>query len=693
MKTLKSCGLFPYTVFLGAFLLFQIQPIIGKYFLPWFGGAPAVWLTCLMFFQLLLLGGYTYAHVLQRLRPGRQAALHIGLLMAALATGGALVRIWGSPIFPDPSWRPSGVERPTVDILRLLLVSIGLAYFLLSTSASLLQAWFHRIQPERSPYIFYVVSNTASLLALLSYPLVIEPHWTIREQAWMWSGGFLIYSVLCGVCASRVRKLPHSRTLSLHHSRTPALPYSNSLRLLWTLLSFCGVLALMAITNQMTQDIPPVPFLCILSLSIYLLSYMIGFMGKKRTRQDFSIALLICAFGAVGYLSRQGVSADIRLQIAAYSFILFAICLFCHQALYRTKPDPEQLTGFYLCISLGGALGGLFTVLAAPFLFKGFWEYQLVLILSGALAVFFIYTDPDTGRIFQRIRHAFPVLLAGFTVFLVLNLMKDMHGTVYRERNFFGCVQVEIEYFKGIPICRLMHGRILHGSQIQHPDFLNQTTDYYTEKGGGGLAILNHPKRLTGRPMRVGLLGLGVGVLSAYARPGDVFRFYEIDPAIIRLAQNSPWFSFLRNSKAKIEIVLGDGRISLERELENGQPPATPFDVLVLDAYSGDQIPVQTLTLEAFEIYLRHLSADGILAVHITNRNLDLLPVLVQVRKHNGLQMAYIESEDADWVLLGRNPDFMRQPAIAQADSLKSRTIRSIRPWTDDYSNLLDVIK
>jgi hypothetical protein len=693
MKMLKSYGPFPFTVFLGAFLLFQIQPIIGKYFLPWFGGAPAVWLTCLMFFQLLLLGGYTYAHFLQRLRPVRQAALHAGLLIAALVTGSLLVLAWGSPILPGLSWRPAAdAAWPTVDILRLLLISIGLSYFILSTSASLLQAWFHRIQPDRSPYIFYVVSNTASLLALLSYPLMIEPHLTIRAQAWVWSGGFLVYVLLCIRCVSKVRKLPDLHTHIPPYVRTPVLPYSKARFLLWTLLSFCGVLALMAITNQMTQDIPPVPFLWILPLSIYLLSYILGFIEKQRGWQDVYIYLLLCAFGAAWYLMKEGLELEIRYQIAAYSFILLTICLFCHNALYRTKPDPKHLTGFYLGLSLGGALGGLFTVLAAPFLFKGYWEYQLVLILAGALAVFFIYTDAETRRSFRPVRHIFPVLLAAFAVFLGSGIVKELRRSVYMERNFFGSVRVAVETNNGIPIYSLLHGKINHGMQIDHPKFRTRPTTYFTANSGVGLAI--QVKQQQRDSMRVGVLGLGIGTLAVYGREGDIYRLYEIDPEVIRLAETAPYFSYLRDCKAKVNVVQGDGRISLEQESDNR------FDVLVLDAFSGDSPPAHLLTLEAFELYLTHLAEDGVIAVNISNRYLDLLPVLVQIRNHFKLHAVYIQSAgdqkisaNAQWVLLSRDAEFMRQPAIAQVDLLKTRIVRTIRPWTDDYSNLLSVMK
>jgi len=693
MKGFRIRTVFACTVFLGSFLLFQIQPLIGKYLLPWFGGAPSVWLTCLMFFQLLLLGGYAYAHVVQRLAPSRQAFLHAGLLATALVAGGVLVSVWGSPLLPGLSWRPEGTERPVFHILRLLLVSIGLSYFLLSSGASLLQIWFHRVQPDRSPYIFYIVSNTASLLALLSYPLLFEPLLTTRQQAWLWSGGFTVYVMLCSVCAANVRKTPAIP----HDSDSPnplRPPYSKLT--LWTLISFCSVLSLMAMTNRMTLDIPPVPFLWILPLSIYLLSYILGFMEKQRNWQDGYIYLLICAFGAVWYLSGLGLEIDIRTQIAVYSFILLAICIFCHNALYRTKPAPANLTGFYLCISLGGALGGLFAVLAAPFLFKGYWEYELALILTGSLALFFIYTDPDTRRTFQPIRHAFPVLLVLFSSLLIRDIAKETKNSVYMGRNFFGSVRVAVEINNNIPIYSLLHGKINHGMQIDHPAFRTRPTTYFTENSGVGLAL--QFKQHQAGSMRVGVLGLGIGTLAAYGREGDVYRMYEIDADIIRLAEEAPYFSYLRDSKAAIRVVEGDGRLSLERELLSGGPER--FDLLVLDAFSGDSPPAHLLTLEAFDLYLKHLAEEGVIAVNISNRYLDLLPVLVQVSRHFTLNMAYIQSRGdmkisaaAQWVLLSREDALIRYPAVSRVNSLGEQAVREIRPWTDDYSNLLRVMK
>ncbi len=707
MKNLRSFGFFPAAVFLGAFLLFQIQPLIGKYFLPWFGGAPAVWLTCLMFFQLLLLAGYAYAHALQTRGRRVQTLLHGTLLLIVVLLCVLRVIRWGSPVLPDDTLRAAPAGPPAAAVVQLLLISIGLAYFLLSTSASLLQAWFHRVQPGRSPYIFYVVSNIASLLALLSYPFLVEPHLSIQQQAWIWGGGLAVYVLLCAGCARRVwitpdpasPASPDADTPIPPDAHTPARPHLQSPGparfLLWTLLSFCGVLALMALTNRMTQDIPPVPFLWVLPLSIYLLSFIIGFMERQRRWQDWYIYGLLCAFALVAYLAREGLELDIRRQIAAYGAILLAVCLFCHNALFRTKPDPGHLTAFYLCMSFGGALGGLFVVLAAPLLFTGYWEYQLMLALAGALGVFFIYRDPDTRRTFRPVRHLFPLLLAGWIVFLVIGTVRERHDTVYRARNFFGSVRVAREINSGIPVYSLMHGRINHGMQIDHPRLKNRPTTYFTEESGVGRAVRLLQNRQ--RRLYTGVLGLGIGTLAAYGREGDRFRFYEIDPEVIRLAAESPWFTYLRDTSAAIDTIPGDGRLSLAAEDRRGD---APFDLLVLDAFTGDSPPAHLLTLEAFDLYLRRLAPDGLLAANISNRYLDLLPVLDRVREHFGLHMAYIQSSgdmkisaSAQWVLLTRDPDLLRQPLIARADSLDQRTIPRIRLWTDDYSNLLNVIK
>ena len=667
--------------------------MIGKYILPWFGGSPAVWMTCLMFFQLVLLGGYAYAHYLQELRSRKQIVIHSVLLAFAVLAGLALLPKWGSPILPPVSLRPTGSEAPTWQVFKLLLISIGFPYFLLSTSASLLQAWFHKVDRSQSPYVFYVVSNVASLLALLTYPALVEPNLTVKTQSLVWGGAFVAYAGLCLWCVFKVWK-SHQPEECTKKVKTKDVDTS-SRPLLWILLSFCGVLALMAITNQMTQNIPPVPFLWILPLSLYLLSFIVGFAEKQRGWQVYYIFLVVCALALVTYLSREGLEVEIKKQVAGYGFILLAICLFCHNALYRAKPDPHRLTGFYLCISLGGALGGLFVVLAAPFLFKGYWEYQLCLILSGGLAIWVTYSETTTRDIFGKLRHIFPLLLVGYAVFLGKGIVKETRGSVYMGRNFFGSVRVVMEISQGIPIYSLMHGKINHGMQIQHEKLRYCPITYFSVNSGVGLAF--QFKRKSG-PFDVGVVGLGIGTLAAYGREGDSFRMYEIDPDVVRLARETQWFTYLSDCKADVTVVEGDGRLCLENEMN--QKGSHQFDVLVLDAFTGDSPPAHLLTLEAFDLYLNHMEENGVLAVNISNRYLDLLPVLDRVRETYGLQMAYIHSRgdggktaDAQWILLSRNSSFLQYPKIAQADIYKRMSIKKIRPWTDEFSNLLSVIK
>lgn len=689
---MKKTNFFPLAVFTGAFLLFQIQPLIGKYFLPWFGGTPAVWMTCLMFFQLLLLGGYAYAHGLQHFPPRKQVAIHLSLLSLAVLAGIILFFVWGSPILPPLSWKSSQSDWPAWSVFRLLFISIGLSYFLLSTSASLLQAWFHRAEPNKSPYVFYIVSNTASLLALLSYPVFIEPVFSLKTQALLWSGGFVAYVALCLLSARNV--WPIITTESKTNGSDPTDKPDWKTSLLWTALAACGVLALMAVTNQMTQDIPPVPFLWILPLVLYLLSYIIAFMDRLRDWQDYYIFLLICAGLTAFYILDKGLDLAIEKQIAGYGFILFSVCLFCHNALYRRKPEPQHLTRFYLSIALGGVLGGIFVAILAPRLFAQYWEYQLALVSAAVLAVISVYSEKRS--LFYKPRHILWITIPVLAFFISEKEFQRAEQSVYMSRNFFGSVRVALEYNSGIPIYSLMHGKINHGMQIHHPKFINRPTTYFSENSGVGIAM--QLKQEKSDSMHVGVLGLGIGTLAAYGREKDSYRMYEIDPTVIQLAEKSPWFTYLNDCRAGMTVIKGDGRLQLEKELE--KTGSNRFDLLVLDAFTGDSPPAHLLTLEAFNLYLNHLKMDGVIAVNISNRYLDLLPVLNQVANHFGLQSAYIRSQgdkkitaDAQWVLLSQNEEFIQQPAITRADSMKGTSIKIIRPWTDDYSNLLDVLK
>jgi hypothetical protein len=465
--------------------------------------------------------------------------------------------------------------------------------------------------------------------------------------------------------------------------------------LVWIAFSACGVLVLMAVTNQMTQDIPPVPFLWVLTLALYLLSYILGFIERFASEKwnDLYLLLVLIACYQAWYLIHQSLSMTlipIPEQIGGYSFILFSICLFCHSGLFRRKPEPRYLTNFYLSISIGGVLGGVFVAGIAPFIFNHYWEYQLSLILAAVLTVASVYATRTSALYGWRHALWLPILALAF--FVSNDGLKETNGSVFIKRNFFGKIQTVMlpQFNNTLMSYELRHGKISHGIQFDHPEYRKQTTTYYTEQSGVGLAILNHPKRRAEEPMHVGLVGMGIGTLAAYGQQGDVYRLYEINPAVANLATNSPWFSYIQDSKADIEIVMGDGRMALENEIKNG---SQQFDILVIDVFSGDQVPVHILTKEAFDLYLDHLAEDGVIAVHITSLYLNLRPVLKAVQEHNGLYGTVITNPAKDlgfparWVLLSRRdhllrrinaPDFACQPA---------------RLWTDDFSNLFSVLQ
>ncbi|WP_168442521.1 polyamine aminopropyltransferase [Pontiella desulfatans] len=643
-----------------------------------------------MFFQLLLLGGYAYAHFLQRFAPCRQVMMHCSLLGAVILVGIALFFVWGNPILPSADWRPENNLWPAWSVFRLLLVSIGAAYFLLAANTSLLQAWMHKADSSKSPYVLYIVSNTASLLALLGYPFLAEPFFALKTQAFLWSLGFIVYALLCALAARHVRDISASAV-----NQDAALGSSSPgwrRYLAWISLSACGVLVLMAITNQMTQDVPPVPFLWVLPLALYLLSYIVGFMDRLAIGKWNDVYLYILVVGCylAWYLMEKGSVIGLIPQIAGYGLVLFSLCLFCHNGLYRRRPEPRFLTGFYLSISLGGVLGGIFVAIVSPVVFSHYWEYQISLVLAAVLAVFTVYADKKS--MFHVVRHALwiPVLLLGFNV--SRDAVEESGKSVYISRNFFGKVYVakKAQMDNTVMSYELKHGHITHGLQIDHPIYRKYPTTYYTEKGGGGLAIVKHPKRRLGQPMHVGLLGMGIGTLAAHGQEGDVFRFYEINPEVINLATNSPWFTYVGDSKANVEVVCGDGRMAMEDDLKAG---ISKFDVLAIDVFSGDQVPVHIITKEAFGLYLELLEEDGLIAIHISNRYLDLAPVLKAAAGHYGLYSSLITtpkkgfSSQTTWVLMGRSERLVEKISPSGIGGEVSRL------WTDDFSNLFSVLR
>jgi len=716
------------TILLSAFLLFQVQPLISKWILPWFGGCPAVWTTCMLFFQTLLFGGYVYAHLSQKLlRPRGQVVVHVLLVAAALAL---------MPIAPSAIWKPAGSETPTWHILLLLTFTVGLPYFVLSATSPLVQAWFSRGYPGRSPYRLYALSNFGSLLALLSYPFFFEWALDLPNQSWLWTGGFVLYAALCGLCLAWLWKLrdvqgrgtvpfslrenrdsprlrenrdsPQPRAAAAANPAAHDFDYPTALptvlrRVLWVLLPACASLMLLATTNHVCQDVAVVPFLWVVPLAIYLLSFIVCFDHERWYIRDFwcSLAVLaILAVASIEVLDWLPRSLSFAEQLCLYFPLLFFVCMVCHGELVRLKPDPRHLTEFYLLIAAGGALGGALVTLAAPRLFTTFleWPIGLGVCYVVAVVVMGLACAPATPRPIP----AMVMLLIGATAVWIGAVKWAEDDSVRdRARSFYGVVSVE-EKQKADPDKHrfaLVHGRIVHGRQFADPAKRCIATSYYGDETGVGQAIRYFNTVCRDRPVRVGAVGLGIGTLATYARPGDQYRFYEINPDILRLAREYFYYlsDYCGEPQGEPEVVMGDARLSLERELKEEGPQN--YDVLVLDAFSGDAIPFHLLTCEAFKTYDQHLARDGVIAVHISNKYLYLGPVVRGLAEHFHLETIRISTHDdeehlvsgADWMLLTRNADLLRK--VPPLPPTSKRDDFSVPLWTDQYNNMFQILQ
>src|SRR5215213_4399659 len=577
--------IFALSIFLSAFLLFQIQPMIGKFILPWFGGTPAVWSTIMLLFQVLLTGGYAYAYwLIGRVKTQRQAVVHVALILLAMLLLGFLSLTWQSPITPDADWKPNNVNSPILDISKLLLVSVGLPYFILASNGPLMQAWFTRLFRERSYARLYALSNLGSLLGLLVYPVLIEPFLSLRAQGWAWAVGFMIFGLLAGwiAVAQSVHATTHPqpKVESVSSADRPSF----ALMSLWIALSATASLFLLSTTNQITQEVAVIPFLWVLPLALYLLSFILTFSGERGYNRRFYSILFILSVVLTLFVMLNATALHVYWQILAYCFLLFTACMLCHGELYLLRPSARQLTMFYLMVSVGGALGGIFVSLVAPVIFNGYWEFFVGLAMTVAISLTILRKRQSTLSEERSLRDRARFV---FTVFALVTVMLTVvstyfSGALFSKRNFYGVIRVRELLPAGSTekAYVMSHGITVHGLQFIDPEVRDVPTTYYVPEGGAGLVILNDPKYGSGEPMRVGLLGLGVGTLAAYGRPGDLYRLYEINPVVTELAQGQGgYFSFLRDSEAKITTVLGDARISLERELAAGD--LQDFDVLV----------------------------------------------------------------------------------------------------------------
>lgn len=669
--------LYACAVFLSAFLLFQIQPLIAKIILPWFGGTSSVWNTCMLFFQAALLLGYLYAHWLhERLSARKQAAVHAVVLLASLAV---------LPVAPGASWKNPSVANPEWHILLLLAATVGLPYFLLSTTSPLLQAWYARTHAGAVPYRLFALSNFASLLALLSYPVLVEPNLSTRTQAWLWSGAYACFVIVVSAIAWQ------TRTGGPAKSGPDAPPVASPgwrIRTLWVALPATASVLLLAITTYLTQDVAAIPFLWILPLSAYLLTFILCFETPRLYFRPVYLPLLAGALGIMGYMLWHGRSEFKVITIVALATgALFVMCMVCHGELVRLKPNPRYLTAFYLMLSLGGALGGVFVGLVAPSLFNAFYELPIGLALCAALIAAVLAAELR--------RWAWGAALAavviGYTVVLGIAIHDSIKGNRVMVRNFYAQLRVsEADDDDGMGVRRkLMHGAIIHGAQFLDAAYRNKPNTYYCPETGLGRALMEGKD---GVPRRIGVLGLGTGTIAAYGRAGDTIRIYEINPTVVQLARTE--FTYLRDTKAQVQVVLGDGRLSLERE------PDQHFDVLVMDAFAGDSVPVHLLTEEAFRTYLRHLAPGGVLAVNISNTYLELSPVIERAASHFGKTAFNAEFEEADddyvcysasWVLVVDRGTHEGLRQALRAEVLKPKP--GFRLWTDNYSSLHSIIK
>jgi hypothetical protein len=664
-QTMLRRLLYGSTIFCSSLLLFLIQPMMAKAALPWFGGSAGVWASAMLFFQSMLLLGYFYAHwTTRRLAPRHQIGLHVLLLAASL---------FALPVAPSPAWKPPAAAEPITRILAMLAASVGLPYLLLSATGPLVQAWYARCARTAYPYRLFAVSNLASLAALMMYPVAIEPLVSTRHQLLIWSAAYAGFVLLAGSAAF----------LSAAGSRPEAAktaPPAVADRLLWIALAVCPSILWLGVANTLSQIVAPIPFLWVLPLSIYLLSFILCFDREGWYRPAvFRVAMpagwiLMCLC-----LAMRSPAFGLKWVVLLFSVALFACCLFCHGELARRKPHPDHLTSYYLMLALGGALGGVFVGLVAPTLFSGYLELPVGVAGCIILGMGVLYGYP-----LRKLARLGGVAAVAFLLAVQINGFDTRNRL--RSRNFYGSLQVSDTGAGNTALRILSNGPIHHGSEFLSPEKSRLATTYYGTASGAALAIRSLPERAR----RIGVIGLGAGTLACYARAGDYYRFYEINPAVIQVANTE--FRYLRECLGQVEVVSGDGRLALEREL------AQRFDLLVLDAFSGDSIPTHLFTREAFAVYFSHLVPDGVLAAHITNKYLDLSAVVKGLGDASGRQSRLMRSPaepgrgvyGATWVLVTANAEVLR--ALAGM-AIPFPPGRPSRVWTDDYSNLFQTLR
>jgi len=625
-----------------------------------------------VFFQSVLLAGYAYADVTTRLGPRRQALLHVALLIVSLAC---------LPIIASSGWKPRGEEEPISRILLLLVATIGLPYFLLSTTTPLLQSWYWRRWQQNVPYRLFALSNFASLLALLGFPVLFEPVFDLNQLGWGWSVLFAAFALLCaGTAWVSINGFDAVEKVAAPDS-TQAIGVKD--QLLWLALSAMGSVMLLAVTNHVTQNVSSVPFLWVLPLALYLITFILVFDHPRWYLRTALLVALIALLPAMAYYIP---SLDLRVAAPLYMVGMFVACMVCHGELARLKPDPAHLTRFYLMMSLGGALGAVLVAVVAPLVLPGYFELGIALVLLGALFALRV------GRVAK-----WGVLaVLGATIVLVVRGAGDYtRGIRVMERDFYGVVRTA-DHYTPVPYRSMYHGAIMHGGQLLGDSFRNTPADYFSPDSGYGRVFTSLREMNPKKRLNVGVIGLGAGVIAAWMKPGDALTFYEISPRVVDIARRE--FTYLADTPAKTELVMGDGRLSLERE------PARGYDVLGIDAFSGDSIPMHLVTREAMALYVKHLKPDGVIVFQATNRYIDLLPVVKRLAAEFGFEAVNVaDSPDADegpeyWysstdqVIVTRNRKLLEWGRIAEvAEAIEERT--DLPVFTDAHHNLLRILK
>lgn len=759
--------MFAAITFLSAFLLFVVEPMLGKHLLPWFGGTPAVWTTCMLFFQILLLLGYLYAHLTDRYLSIRaQGRLHAALLLVSVLALGWFALKWGAPLLPGSAWRPASPDAPIAHILLVMTAAVGLPFFLLSATSPLIQRWYAVVRQESFPYRLYALSNAGSLIGLLSYPFVLEPAASMPVQAALWTACYACFAAPCALVALRLPATPSMAASPAALEGRGVRPSATTIAL-WFMLATCASAMLLSVTNSLCQEVAAVPFLWVVPLALYLLTFILCFQNPRGYAREWYLPLTALLTLAVLMTHMLGVQLRIPAHVLSFSLFLFAFCMTCHGELVRLRPSSRYLTLFYLAAAAGGAAGGVFVGVVAPYGFSGFREFHISVLAGWVALLVVLGRDPTSPLFTGDRRHAaavlfiavyvalryllpafhagrvagsaraldalhmglalaiagaliaaawrrpwmkrrlWPRILIGLVLFmsecfLLHQTWSERLFSRAQTRNFYGVLRVDemTADASGVASRNLIHGHINHGFQLLADEWRRRPVGYYVPDSGVGLAMRFHPRR-TGavpQPFRIGVTGLGAGGLAAYAATNDVIRFYEINPAVIEYSAGpKAFFTYVSECAGKVEIVTGDARLSQERELrESG---SERYDVLVLDAFSSDSVPVHLLTMEALGVCLAHLrDENAILAVNISNRFLDLRPLMFAQARRLGLEAGLFRCAGAApqptmslWVLMTRNRAFFDQAEV-RAKRMPYQPSREI-VWTDSYSGLFRLLR